>query len=68
MSYSKPPINLEGYGSEPIRTETAFDDVAMRATDIFLDSVLQDDILPQDIRNLFDLVRNLSYFLSLSGI
>ena len=54
-SYS-PPYGIDvNWESKPDRSATAFDDTAYLFTDIFLDSVLKNDMLPQSVVDAFDL-------------
>ena len=39
-----------------VRADTGFDSTAAAATDVFLDSVLQNDILPKEVAETFSLV------------
>ena len=54
-SYTSPDL-LTNYTSVYERADTAFDSTAAAATDVFLDSLLQNDILPPKVASLFSLV------------
>ncbi len=54
-NYSQPILN-EDYWSDYVRADTAFDGNAKKWTDTFLDSVLQEDILPASVANTLDFV------------
>ncbi len=55
IDFTLPPLDT-GYLSNPVRNDTAFDSSVKYFTDLFLDSVLQNDIVPQSILDTFDFV------------
>ena len=55
INFSSPAI-VENYVSDWERDDTPLDSTAQGATDIFLESVFKDDILPKKVADQFDLV------------
>lgn len=54
LTFSPPVLNLN-YTSDPVRASTGMDDLPYWGTSLFLDSVLQDDMLPPSLAAKFNL-------------